>query len=52
MHFDYCFMGEKDQEEQEDEAKENTWKESDEMMKILTVKLKTFRRIRAHLVPH
>ena len=51
VHFDYCFMGEKDQEEQEDEAKENTWKESDEIMKILTVKLKTFRRIRAHLVP-
>ena len=51
VHFDYCFIGEKDQEEQEDEAKENTWKESDEMMKILTVKLKTFRRIRAHLVP-
>ena len=51
VHFDYCFMGEKDQEEEKDEDKENAWRESDEMLKILTVKLKTFKRIRAHLVP-
>ena len=49
VHFDYCFMGEKNQEEEKEEDKENAWKESDEMLKILTVKLKNFKRIRAHL---
>ena len=51
VHFDYCFMGEKNQDEQREEDKENAWKESEEMLKILTVKLKNFKRIRAHLVP-
>ena len=51
VHFDYCFMGEKTQQEERDENKEEAWTKSDEMLKVLTVKLGVFKRIRAHLVP-
>ena len=44
-------MGEKAQPEEKEEEQEDAWVKSDDMLKILTVKLGIYKRIRAHLVP-
>ena len=50
VHYDYCFMGDQQKDDGVD-VEEETWVNSEEMMKILNVKLRSFRRLRAHLVP-
>ena len=51
VHFYYCFMGEKTREKDKTVVDIEAWEKSDDMLKILIVKLGRYKRIRSHLVP-
>ena len=51
VHFDYCFMGERAKEAEEEKEEESAWEASEDMLKILVVKLGLYKRNRSHLVP-